>query len=58
MTYDLRRLRTHGLIERIAHTHRYQVTDHGLHTAMFLTGLPQLVGIFGVCGGYLAWSGA
>ena len=21
-------------------------------------GLPQFVGIFGVCGGYLAWSGA
>jgi hypothetical protein len=37
MTYDLRRLRTHGLIERIPHTHRYQVTDTGLHTAMFLT---------------------
>jgi hypothetical protein len=37
MTYDLRRLRTHGLIEKIAHTHRYQVTDYGLHTAMFLT---------------------
>ena len=25
-TYDLRRLREHGLIERIPHTHRYQVT--------------------------------
>jgi hypothetical protein len=37
MTYDLRRLKTHGLIEKIAHTHRYQVTNHGLHTAMFLT---------------------
>ena len=37
MTYDLRRLKTHGLIERIPHTHRYQVTDPGLHTAMFLT---------------------
>jgi hypothetical protein len=37
MTYDLRRLRTHGLIEKIAHTHRYQVTEAGLHTAMFLT---------------------
>ena len=37
MTYDLRRLRSHGLIEKIAHTNRYQVTDHGLHTAMFLT---------------------
>ena len=37
MTYDLRRLRTHALIQRVPHTHRYQVTDHGLHTAMFLT---------------------
>ena len=37
MTYDLRRLRTHGLIERIPHSHRYRVTDPGLHTAMFLT---------------------
>ena len=36
---DLRRLGTHGLIERIPHTHRYQVTDHGLHTAIFLTRL-------------------
>ncbi|WP_322759027.1 hypothetical protein [Frankia sp. Cr2] len=26
MIYDLRRLRLHGLIERIPHTHRYQVT--------------------------------
>ncbi|MBK7730829.1 MAG: hypothetical protein IPJ33_20620 [Gammaproteobacteria bacterium] len=24
MTYELRRLRPHGLIERIAHTHRYR----------------------------------
>jgi len=37
MTYDLRRLRLHGLIERLPHTHRYQLTDTGLHTAMFLT---------------------
>jgi hypothetical protein len=36
-TYDLRRLRLHGLIERIPGTHRYQVTDTGLHHAMFLT---------------------
>jgi len=41
MTYDLRRLRTHGLIENIAHTHRYNVTDHGLHTAMFLTRIHE-----------------
>ncbi|MFV0373093.1 hypothetical protein [Microbacterium sp.] len=37
MTYDLRRLRTHGLIRRIPHSHRYQVTDTGLERALFLT---------------------
>jgi hypothetical protein len=36
-TYDLRRLRSRGLITRIPGTHRYQVTDHGLDTAKFLT---------------------
>jgi hypothetical protein len=36
MTYDLRRLRLHGLITRIPHTHRYQITDNGLSTARFL----------------------
>ena len=51
ITYDLRRLRVRGLITRIPHTHRYRPTEHGLHTAMFLsavhdrflpTGLAQL----------------
>jgi hypothetical protein len=37
MAYDLRRLRLHGLIERIPASHRYRVTDPGLHIAMFLT---------------------
>jgi hypothetical protein len=37
LTYDLRRLRAHGLIERVPHSFRYQVTDRGLHTALFLT---------------------
>ncbi len=37
ITYDLRRLRLHGLIERIPGTFRYQVTDTGLRTAQFLT---------------------
>ncbi len=37
MTYDLRRLRLHGLIERIAGTHRYRVTDFGLRSALFFT---------------------
>jgi hypothetical protein len=37
ITYDLRRLKHRGLIIRIPGTHRYQVTDHGLDTARFLT---------------------
>ena len=37
MTYDLRRLRLHGLIERVPHTHRYQVTPFGLQVAIFFT---------------------
>jgi len=52
-TCDLRRLREHGLIERIPHTHRYKVTSTGLRHAMFLTrvhdrvprtGLAELAG--------------
>ena len=37
MTYDLRRLRLHGLIARIPGTHRYRVTPEGLRTALFFT---------------------
>jgi len=37
MTYELRRLRLHGLIERVAHTYRYRLTDEGLHMALFFT---------------------
>jgi hypothetical protein len=37
MTYDLRRLRLHRLIERIPHTHRYRVTDFGIRVALFFT---------------------
>ena len=37
MTYELRRLRLHGLIERIPKSHRYRVTDFGLRTALFFT---------------------
>jgi hypothetical protein len=35
ISYDLRRLRLHGLIERIAGTHRYQLTALGRKTALF-----------------------
>lgn len=37
MTYQLRRLRLHGLIERIAHSHRYRLTRSGLRIALFFT---------------------
>ena len=37
LTYDLRRLRLHGLIERLPHSHRYRLTNEGLHTALFFT---------------------
>ena len=37
MTYDLRRLRLHGLIERIAKSHRYDVTPAALRMALFFT---------------------
>jgi DNA-binding HxlR family transcriptional regulator len=39
ITYDLRRLRLHGLIERIPKTHCYRVTAKGLRTAIFYTRL-------------------
>jgi hypothetical protein len=39
MTYDLRRLRLHGLIERGPKTHRYQVTSLGAQLAMFYARL-------------------
>ena len=41
ITYDLRRLRIHGLICRIPHSFRYQVTLTGLRQALFLTRLTQ-----------------
>jgi hypothetical protein len=37
MTYDLRRLRLHGMIERVPKTHRYRVTDFGFRAALFFT---------------------
>jgi hypothetical protein len=37
MTYDLRRLRLHGIVERLARTHRYRLTPNGLRVAMFFS---------------------
>ena len=37
MTYQLRRLRLHGLIQRVTGRHAYQVTDTGLRVALLFT---------------------
>lgn len=37
MTYDLRRLRLHGLIERVPKSRRYNLTTFGSRAAVFLT---------------------
>jgi hypothetical protein len=39
MTYDLRRLRLKGLIERIGHSHRYCLTALGIKVVTFFTKL-------------------
>ena len=39
MTYDLRRLRLHGLIERVPRSHRYRVTTLGARMAMLYVRL-------------------
>jgi hypothetical protein len=37
MTYQLRRLRLHGLIQRVPHSHRYRLTQSGLRVALLFT---------------------
>ena len=37
MSYELRRLRLHGLVQRQPKSHRYHLTDEGLRTALFYT---------------------
>ncbi len=37
ITCQLRRLRLHGLITRVAGSHRYRVTDDGLRIALLFT---------------------
>ena len=39
MSYDLRRLRLHGIIERIEATHRYRLTPAGMKTAFLYSRL-------------------
>ena len=43
VSYDLRRLRVHGLIERVEGTHRYRVTEEGLPIATFLWRIEKRV---------------
>jgi hypothetical protein len=43
ISYDLRRLRAHQVIERIPHSRTYQVTADGLSTALFFTRLTRRV---------------
>lgn len=38
-TYDLRRLRQHGLIERLPNSHRYQISPQGRRVAMLFVKL-------------------
>ena len=37
ITYQLRRLRLHGMIQRLPNTHYYHVTDSGFRAALFFT---------------------
>ena len=37
MTYDLRRLRLHGIIERVPRSHRYRLAPSGLRIALFFS---------------------
>ena len=39
MSYDLRRLRLHGLIERTAGTNHHTITPEGIRVAVFYTKL-------------------
>jgi len=42
-SYDLRRLRLKGFIERVEHTNTYRVTSHGRRMATFFTKLATRV---------------
>jgi 5,10-methenyltetrahydromethanopterin hydrogenase len=43
MSYDLARLRLHGLIERVEHRHCYALTDDGRRFAVFYSKLGDRV---------------
>ena len=43
MTYDLRRLRLKGLLERIGRSHRYRLTALGVRVVTFFTRLDKRI---------------
>jgi hypothetical protein len=43
ISYHLRRLRLHGMIERAPQSHRYRLTDIGLRTGWFFTRTYALI---------------
>jgi len=43
LRYDLRKLRLHGLIERIPHTYRYRFHSHGLKQALLMVQLRRRI---------------
>lgn len=43
MSYDLRRLRGHGIIAKVEGTNRYEVTLEGLHLALFISQVERRV---------------
>jgi hypothetical protein len=60
ITYQLRRLRLHGMIERLPHSQRYRVTDIGWRTALFYTRTYNRLlrpGLAAVLPGHAAQSG-
>ena len=48
MTYDLRRLRLHGVIEKIPHTHRYVLTREGLKVCLFMVKVHRRIFVDGL----------
>jgi len=43
ITYDLRRLRLQGFIERLSTTHRYPVPAFGVRSSLFFTRVPARI---------------
>ncbi len=48
MTYDLRRLRLHGVIEKIPHSHRYVLTRDGMRACLFMVKVHRRILVDGL----------